>query len=254
MNYSLESLLNDPNFEKEQPELFRAFLEELKEQEPELYQKHYGKGQRSTVLEKEVNILDNIFPIIKAGQQPITTMQDQQGITHGLPVSEQVVIHPIFDGLGLVFGIDRGSYYEWLQNKHVDASLKTSDLLKKAYANLMKEVSGILSVHILIEGVGMLKNCNQLATSLVLEPQVWNVIFDALKTNDVLFSIPTQDIFFFCDINHTKNVKLFREKATETFRNPSYPKKLSPNIYRKRGTKDISVYTPWAALINRIGF
>jgi len=254
MNYSLESLLNDPNFENEQPELFRAFLEELKEREPELYQKHYGNGQRSVTPEKKISILDNIFPIIKAGQQPITTIQDQQGITHQLPVSAQVVIHPTFDGLGVVFGIDKGSHYEWLQNKHIDASLSAKDLIGKAYSNLMKQVSGTLRIHVLGEGMGMLTNCNRLESSLVLEPQVWGAIFDYLKVKDLLFSIPTQDVLVFCDINHTKNVKVFREKTAEIFNNPSYPKKISPNIYRKEGTKDIKVYTSWSALINRIGF
>ncbi len=39
--YSLESLINDPTFEKEAPELFKQFLEELKMREPELYQKMF---------------------------------------------------------------------------------------------------------------------------------------------------------------------------------------------------------------------
>lgn len=241
--YSLESLLNDPTFEKEQPALFRAFLEELKEREPELYQKHYGNRQLSETQEKETNILDNIFPIIKTGQQPITTFQDDRGVTHDLPVSAQIVIYPIFDRLGVVFGIDKGSHYEWLQNKHVDPSFNANDLVNKAYANLMKQVSGTLSINILREGLGMLTNCNRLESSLVLVHQVWDAIFNALKTKDLLFSIPTQDVLFFCDINHAENVKVFKGKTAEIFGNPSYPKKLSPNIYRKEGTNDITVYT-----------
>jgi uncharacterized protein YtpQ (UPF0354 family) len=241
--YSLESLLNDPTFEKEQPALFRAFLEELKEREPELHQKHYGNRQHSDTQEKETNILDTIFPIIKPGQQPTTAFQDQHGVTHELPVSAQIIIYPIFDGLGVVFGNDKGSHYEWLQNKHVAPSLNTNDIINRAYANLMKQISSTMSINILREGLGMLTNCSRLESSLVLVPQVWDAIFNALKTNDVLFSIPTQDVLFFCDVNHAENVKVFKEKTAEIFENPLYPKKLSSTIYRKAGTNDITVYT-----------
>jgi uncharacterized protein YtpQ (UPF0354 family) len=237
MPITLESLLNDPTFEKEQPELFRAFKEELKLNEPELYKQRFGNQPT------ESNILDIIVPIIKVGQQPITTIKDHEGVTHELPTSSQIVIHPIFDELGVVFGVDKGSHYEWLQNKHIpkNSGMTTDDIISKAYSNLVAQISEKMSIQLGDNGLGMLTNCNRLESSLILMDSVWSSIEQSLNTKCILFSIPTQDIFAFCDVNNDTSVTLLKNTTNEIFNNPAYQKKISPKIYFRDESKAIKI-------------
>jgi hypothetical protein len=74
---------------------------------------------------------------------------------------------------------------------------------------------------------------------------IWDTIFATLKTKDVLFAIPTQDVFAFANIYHVEAVKLLKTKTDEIFNNPSYPKTLSPNIYRRReGSNHVTIFNP----------
>jgi hypothetical protein len=203
------------------------------------------KGLRDLQLFKER--MEKIVPIIKQGKGPVDKIVTSDGKEHQLPKGSMPVLFPIpFDeDLSMMFGIDVGSHYEWFQYSHlavVEDKVSVHDLLTKAYENLFKSIQQKLSIHMITNNMGMLTDGDRLESSLTLTGEVWNGIRTAIKADDLIFAIPTQDVFVFVRSDKPEDISLLKTKVNEIFTNPDYPKKLSSKLYLRKSTGEISVY------------
>ena len=182
-------------------------------------------------------ILDLIHPIIKYGNE-----SKKKFIVDGkeieLPYSSlPVIIDLKFDNLSLIFGIDKGTHYEWLQNKDIEKArekgLDDNLLMKRAFENLLEKISlkGEIGISMIGDKIGMLTNCLGMESSFILNTTLWNDIRENLNTDEVLFGIPVQDVFIFCDKNSPEATKLLVENISNLTSNPNMQKKISKNVY-----------------------
>lgn len=207
----------------------------------------HGKPENNQQAEQRFrDIMEKILPIVKYGtlsSRKVTI----QGEEHEIPEQSLPVIFPIaFDTLSIVFGIDEGAQLTWLQNKDIEVAqgrLLLDDLLAKAYENLFRLVKDTISVTMINARAGMLTNCHALESSFFVTNEIWDHIRATLHTNDVIFAIPTQDIFIFCDAQSVEDITFIRGKINELFEDATVPKKISSKLYLKKESGETEIYT-----------
>lgn len=200
--------------------------------------------------EKFEIIFNSIHPIIKYGNDINKTyVIDGQEIE--LPNNSLPVILDInFDNLSLIFGINKGSHYEWLQNKDIKEAIEmgiTNEvLIKKSFENLLEDINnnGGIEITMLGEKIGMLTNCKGMESSFILEKTIWDEIKNNLNTNEVLFGIPVQDVFIFCDKNSSQAIKMLIDQVAKLSDNPMMEKKISKNIYLRNANNSFEIFIP----------
>jgi hypothetical protein len=186
-----------------------------------------------------LDMFGKIVPIVKYGKVSGGARKVIiNGQEHEMPEQSGPVTFPIaFDDLSLIFGIDRGAHYEWLQNKHIEvakAKITINDIVEKAYGNLLAQVKGNIKIEMIGEKTGMLVQCDALESSFILVDEIWDHIRSTIDAKEVAFAIPTQDVFIFCDADKKEIASLLGEKSKGVFDNPVYQKKISPRLYVKK--------------------
>ncbi len=144
-----------------------------------------------------------------------------------------------------MFAVDDGSHVRWLQNLDIEIAqgrLVVDDVLTKAYENLFNRTKDTIGVTRINEHTAMLTNCDTYESSFFVTKEIWQFIHQTLNAEDVIFAIPTQDIFIFCDARSTADIRFLREKVNELFADDSIPKKISPKLYLRQSTGETSIY------------
>ncbi len=189
---------------------------------------------------------EKIFPILKPGRSMNQKIVTSDGIEHDLPYGSLPVIQPLeFDELSIVFGIDQGTHFEWLQNKHIEVAkdkISIDDLVNKSYQNLIFKLNNKISMTMVNSDIGILNQCQGFESSLILYPDTWEIIVPKLNATDIIFGIPTQDVFIFVDSKKIESVKTLREKVADLYNNPAFQKKISPSLFIRRESGLIEKY------------
>jgi len=176
-----------------------------------------------------------IVPILKPqkGPQKIITVNGEE---HELPKASLPVCAPLdFDDLHFVFGIDKGVSYEWLQNKHIQnwTDEEQDQLMGRAFTNWFQNSD--LGIEMISEDIGMIVGGQGMEASVFMVSSLWNAIYSQLGTEDIVFAIPSQDVFVFTRADKNESVNILREKAETTFNNQETQKPISPKLYRQVG-------------------
>jgi len=236
---TLESMLNDKLFSKDSPELYEAFLMELKVNEPSIYKERFGDGN------DDWKTLNNIYPIIKNRVELKSLIEWENGqIKPGSEMDGLVVIE-LFDDILLTFGLDNGGEtYERLKINHFSDFERVGqvNVLNHAYLNFERKIKDTISMDIYPDGVGMLIYCGGKESSLITDERVWSQIHSALNSKEIVFSIPTQDIFIFCDKNSTESIELLKVNTFGTFSDPSLLGKISSKLFFRNEFGSISIF------------
>lgn len=208
----------------------------------------FKKMMADALREKDLikDRIERIVPIIKPGKGPANKIVTSDGRSHEVPQGALPVLFtlPFDEDFSIVFGIDEGTHYEWLQNNHIEAvkdQISVYDLLNKAYENLFRNIQHKLSIRMINDHVGMLVDGDALESSLVLTGEIWTSIRSAINAEDVVFAIPTQDVFVFVRADQGEEVEQMREKVKEIFENPDSPKKLSNKLYLRKTNGEITL-------------
>ena len=90
--------------------------------------------------------------------------------------------------------------------------------------------------------IGILNQCQGFESSLILYPDTWEIIVPKLNATDIIFGIPTQDVFIFVDSKKIESVKTLREKVADLYNNPAFQKKISPSLFIRRESGLIEKY------------
>jgi uncharacterized protein YtpQ (UPF0354 family) len=88
----------------------------------------------------------------------------------------------------------------------------------------------------------MLIYCGGKESSLITDERVWKQIQRTINSNEIVFSIPTQDIFIFCDKNSTESIELMKVNTFGTFSDPSLSGKISSKLFFRNEFGNISVF------------
>jgi len=189
--------------------------------------------------------MDKILPVVKYGTLSSSTITIS-GEEYEIPESALPVVFPVaFDTLSIVFAVDDGSHVRWLQNKDIEIAqgrLVIDDVLTKAYQNLFNKIKDTIGVTRINEHTGMLTNCLTYESSFFVTNEIWQYISQTLNTADIIFAIPTQDTFIFCDASSTTDISFIREKVNELFNDDSTVKKISSKLYLRQATGETSIY------------
>ncbi len=236
---TLESMLNDKLFSKDSPELYEAFLSELKIREPEIFKNRFGEGN------DDWKTLNNIYPIIKNRAELKSLIEWENGQIKPGSAMDGLVVIELFDDILLTFWLENGSkVYEMLKITHFSdfERLGTNQIVTNAYLNLERKIKDTISMDIYPSGIGMLIYCGGIESSLITEERVWNQIQGAINSKEIVFSIPTQDIFIFCDKKSTESIELLKANTFNTFMDPSLPGKISSKLYFRNEFGSVSVF------------
>lgn len=233
---TLEAILEDKMFSKDNPIEFEAFLNELKVSEPELFKQRFGDGN------DDWKILNNIYPLVKNREELKSLIEWEDGQIKPGSAMDGLVVVELFDDVLLTFGLDSvGATYERLKISHFHDFEKVglTNIVNHAYLNFERKIKDTLSMDLYPSGVGMLIFGGGYESSLIMDDRVWSQIFTALHSSDVVFSIPTRDVFIFCDKNDSEAMELLKVNTYQTFMNPAIPGKISSKLF----LRDISGIT-----------
>lgn len=197
----------------------------------------------SKVEEKSFKQMSKLLvPILLPGNGPQKTIVIN-GEQHDLPKgSLPVTVKFDFDDLQLVFGIDMGVSFEWLQNKHIKdwSDEEQSKIANSAFNNWVK--GSDLAINMISEDIGMIVGGQGLEASVFLVSSVWNAIYDQLGTKDVVFAMPARDVFVFARADKDEAVNTLRENAETLYSSQEIQKPISPKLYSQVGN-DIEIYS-----------
>ncbi|SDD20315.1 hypothetical protein [Williamwhitmania taraxaci] len=182
---------------------------------------------------------ENLFyPILKVGHSSAQKITTADGQILDLPESSL----PVFQQIGktelsVIIGVDKGSHFEWLQNKHLTKSV--DETIKEAFKILVsKDKLGIGQIEDKgLENckIGILQSESGLASSYILVESIWEKIYSFCNSTDITFIVPNQNSFIFCSSSDKDffSAELFLNAMTEYLPNTE-PKPLSKNIFIKR--------------------
>lgn len=236
---TLEPILEDKMFSKDNPIEFEAFLNELKVREPELFKQRFGDGN------DDWKILNNIYPLVKNRVELKSLIEWEDGQIKPGSAMDGLVVVELFDDILLTFGLDSvGATYERLKINHFHDFEKVglANIVNHAYLNFERKIKDTLSMDLYPSGVGMLIFGGGYESSLIIDDRVWSQIFAALHSSDVVFSIPTRDVFIFCDKNDSEAIELLKVNTYQTFMNPTIPGKISSKLFLKDNSGKTTVY------------
>lgn len=236
---TLESMLNDKLFSKDSPELYEAFLMQLKVNEPTIYKERFGDGN------DDWKTLNNIYPIIKNRVELKSLIEWENGQIKPGSAMDGLVVIELFDDILLTFCLDNGGQtYERLKMNHFSDFERVGqvNVLDHAYINFKKKIKDTISMDIYPSGIGMLIYCGGKESSLITDERVWNQIQSAINSKEIVFSIPTQEIFIFCDKKSTESIELLKANTFNIFIDPSLPGKISSKLYFRTEFGSISVF------------
>ncbi len=236
---TLESMLNDELFSKENPQLYEQFLEELKRNEPALFKERFGEGN------DDWKLLNNIYPIVKNRLELQSYIEWENGQIKLGSAMDGLIVVELFDNILLIFGLDNGGErYEWLKISHFSDFEKvgTNQVMAHAYLNYERMIKENLSIEIYPGGIGMLLNGGGKESSFIMHKRVWSQIQEALQSHEIVFAIPTQDIFIFCASASAQAIEKMKSLTYKSFTNPSLLGKISSNLFHRNGEGKITVF------------
>lgn len=236
---TLEAILEDNMFSKDNPIEFEAFLNELKVREPELFKQRFGDGN------DDWKNLNNIYPLVKNRAELKSLIEWQDGQIKPGSAMDGLVVVELFDDILLTFGLDSvGATYERLKISHFHDFEKVglANIVNHAYLNFERKIKDTLSMDLYTSGVGMIIFGGGYESSLIIDDRVWSQIFAALHSSDVVFSIPTRDVFIFCDKNDSEAIELLKVNTYQTFMNPTIPGKISSKLFLKDNSGKTTVH------------
>ena len=236
---TLEAILEDKMFSKDNPLEFEAFLSELKVKELELFKQRFGDGN------DDWKILNNIYPLVKNRVELKSLIEWEDGQIKPGSAMDGLVVVELFDDILLTFGLDSvGATYERLKTNHFHDFEKVglSNIVNHAYLNFERKIKDTLSMDLYPSGVGMLIFGGGYESSLIINDRVWSQIHAALNASDVVFSIPTRDVFIFCDKNDHEAIELLKVNTYNTFMNPTIAGKISSKLFLRDHSGITTVY------------
>lgn len=167
-------------------------------------------GQSATTEKEFKKIKSKIFPIVK--------VKEDSSAENSIKFTDENA--PLFSEIGAdlrcFYGIDYGSKFVLVSKQNIPATLSINDLDALAKENLLDKAAKELRITETPFGAFGLICGDNLEASLILLPEIWSVITQKVG-QDVVFGIPSKDMFFFTSKNETKQHPKLQDMISEIY-------------------------------------
>ncbi len=178
--------------------LFLAFN---KEDNEEIHSKRGNNDEKNeTINSRELN---TVIPYLKMKLQ-----MDLIDLTT-VPISydEFPVLKEFNDEMNITFLIDKGSRFEYIQNRSLEENQIDIEMLKeKAERNLINLLNDKLEVRKYKDCFVVLLGGNFEASAILID-ELWDDQLNHLIDNEFIVAIPARDILAFCDSESKSGIK-----------------------------------------------
>lgn len=208
---------------------FRQMMKDLEMEETEFI-------ARFEKILPEINVFNPLSGDIMSSEN-----KDKTGSRGYEPLSYPVNFD---ENLCIRLRADYDTHSELLLERHIEVAkekVSPDQLVGKSYSNLFKLIENNISISMLTDDIGMLSNCNSHESALVLINEIWKLIRDRLRSDEVVFGIPAQDIFIFAAADRSEAVEQLEVKVKEYYNDPDRIGKLTSRLYimRKEGNTEV---------------
>lgn len=156
-------------------------------------------------------IQDRIFPIIKV-LDPDSLNRGRQGTN--ISASEMPMHTSIGGDLLCVYGVDKGEYFELLQQGQLPKDVTPQFVDSISQSNLFHELNGKIQLHPTAFG-GYVFTCGgEHEAALITLPWTWSIAEKQVGT-EIVFGVPSKDLLVFVDANDSAAIAGLRALISE---------------------------------------
>ena len=148
-----------------------------------------------------------------------------------LPHSDSPVVHPLGHGLMVVYLVDEGDHFTWVQNRHLNESgFSEEELHEQALRNLVAfaekqtEVRAYGNIYVVLAG-------GNFEASMLLLNEFWSEWFANLAPNGFVAAFPARDILAFGDAASDEAISELWAVCERVKGEVNHP--LSPVLYQR---------------------
>ncbi|MCP9768620.1 DUF1444 family protein [Lacihabitans sp. LS3-19] len=184
-----------------------------------MFKNLFKKKDGSHVPEIDLN---KIFPILKG---KLTNSLTNSVV--GEPISIQ-----LFDDIDILFAIDKGEQFEFINETTLIALKINKDELRSIAIENLKKYVNLKGINIEgDENIQMIKLDRVLESSLILYDELWTK-FCIDYSDDIVISIPSRELLLISLASNPTGIQQLKEGAQDLFQNGHY--KLTENLFIKR--------------------
>lgn len=170
--------------------------------------------------------------------KPVTPAAEAAGAAAAVPGAPQQLEpdqNPVVDllgnGLMVVYLVDEGDRFVWVQHRHLRAiNANPRGLMEFGLVNLKRLAQGKLKVmdHGAIHGLLL---DGQFEASLILIDELWDQALAKMTPNGAVVALPARDVLAFCDAASAQGVRELRELVQRVLPGNDHP--LTDRLYRR---------------------
>lgn len=153
------------------------------------------------------------------------------GATRALPADQEPMVDLLGNGLMVVYLVDEGDRYVYVQHHHLRAiKANPRGLMEFGLVNLLRLAQGKLKVvdHGAIHGLLL---DGQFEASLILLDELWEGSLAAMTPNGAVVALPARDVLAFCDAASAQGIQELRELVQRVL--PGNEHALTGQLYRR---------------------
>lgn len=219
-----------------------AKVESIKEIESDV---NINIGDSKIISDRTVNYeqSSNTFPLLRSGSESMKSITLPDGTVHEIPKGVRPVTL-VIENVSILLGQDFGSGYQWVKNNQIEGQ-DLGKIINNIYQNVFNLHPNLAVGKLAVENnpnvdqLGCILEGGNFASSLIMLNQIWNKIYETLNTDSVVFIIPSEETFMFCDSKNIEAQKLLKKYATKIYANSKRP--ISNNLYSKSKVKEIQI-------------
>jgi len=165
---------------------------------------------------------------VKVADERATPQAQAVAATEG----EAPVIDLLENGLMVVYLVDEGDRFVWVQHKHCQAiGADPRGLMDFGLANLSRLAAKQLRLG-QVGALYVIQLDGHFEASLVLLDDLWDRALKAYTPQGAVVAIPARDVIAFCDAGNTQGVQELRDMAARVVAEGDHV--LTPQLFRRQ--------------------
>jgi uncharacterized protein YtpQ (UPF0354 family) len=148
-----------------------------------------------------------------------------------LSYDDSPVVRDLGNGLLVLYVVDAGQWFEFVQNRHLSAAgIGADDLHGAAMGNLLGFVSGRVRLQPHGNIFALFLDGN-FEASLLLVDELWDKALAEHAPNGFVVAVPARDVLAFADAGSAQGVEELRGAVSQVF--PGGDHLITPDLYRR---------------------
>jgi uncharacterized protein YtpQ (UPF0354 family) len=184
--------------------------------------------------------VDKIYPRIKGlWVDNANPLQTEKTIT--LSDADFPLYKELADDIGLFFVTDKGDYFDFIQNKHINQDDLTFDKIKHhALQNLDATALDKTQINGDINEIAMITNGGNYEAVIILLDTFWQGLKNVIK-DEICFAIPANDVLFISPKSSISGRQKMKQLINQYFDDPNSRGLITKNIYEQQDGKFVCI-------------